>query len=378
MPHPESVEPGPARTALLNVRVLDGRRLTEPCTVVIDGGVIAPDNGTSGARTVDGSGMTLLPGLIDAHVHLHGPDTLARLASHGVTTALDMATWPPQLLAALRRVPDLTDIRSAGTPAIGAGGPHARIPGMAHDAIVRRPQEAGEFVAAQVSAGADYIKIVVEAPGEGGPDRETIDALVAAARTHGRKTVAHAATAGAYTMALDAGVDHVTHIPLDRLLEPGEIARMAGQGQVCIPTLTMMEGTAAARGNATAYRTARRNLAALHAAGVPILAGTDANTQPGVPFQVAHGESLHHELELLVDAGLTPAEALHSATALTARHFGLDDRGAITPGLRADLVLVDGDPLTDIRATRALHRIWCAGIEVTPAAVRTCRPEEAS
>ncbi|MFB6549450.1 amidohydrolase family protein [Streptomyces sp. NPDC056405] len=357
----------PARTAVRHVRVFDGRQLTEPRTVVINGSIISPDTSTAGAHTLDGTGLVLLPGLIDAHVHLHGPDTLARLASYGVTTALDMATWPPQLLASLRQVTDLTDIRSAGTPAIGDGGPHSHIPGMAQEAIVRSPQQAGEFVAAQVSAGADYIKIVAEAPGQGGPEQETIDALVAAARTHGRKTVAHAATAGAYTMALDAGVDFVTHIPIDRPLDPGDIARMAAAGQVCIPTLTVMQGTAAAGGAAPAYHTARRNLGALHTAGVPILAGTDANLQPGVPFQVEHGVSLHHELELLVDAGLAPVEALHAATALTARYFGLTDRGSVRPGLRADLLLVDADPLADIRATRAIHRIWCAGIEQTPA-----------
>ncbi|WP_306322806.1 MULTISPECIES: amidohydrolase family protein [unclassified Streptomyces] len=359
---------GPARTALLNVRVLDGRELTEPRTVVIDGDVISPRTETGGARLVDGTGMTLLPGLIDAHVHLHGADTLAALASHGVTTALDMATWPPQLLASLRRVPHLTDIRSAGTPAIGDGGPHARIPGMSEDAVVRGPVQAREFVAAQVAAGADYIKIVTEAPGEGGPDRETVDALVAAARAHGRKTVAHAASAGAYLMAFDTGVDLITHIPLDRPLDAAEATRMAVRGQVCVPTLTMMEGTAAARGIAPAYRNAVRSLAALRDAGVPILAGTDANTQAGVPFQVEHGASIHHELELLVEAGLTPADALRSATALPAEHFGLDDRGSVTPGLRADLILVEGNPLDDVRATRALRHIWCAGVEQAPAA----------
>ncbi|XVV37626.1 amidohydrolase family protein [Streptomyces sp. CA-100214] len=362
-----SAVPGPTRTALLHARVFDGRELTGPRTVVIDGGIVSPHTDTSGARLVDATGMTLLPGLIDAHVHLHGADTLAALAAHGVTTALDMATWPPRLLAALRRVPHLTDIRSAGTPAIGDGGQHARIPGMSEDAVVRGPRQAGEFVAAQVSAGADYIKIVAEAPGEGGPDQETLNALVAAARTHGRKTVAHAASAGAHLMAVEAGVDCVTHIPLDRPLDAGEAARMAALGQVCVPTLTMMEGTAAAMGVAPAYGNAVRSVAALRDAGVPILAGTDANAQPGAPFQVEHGASIHHELELLVAAGLTPAEALRSATVLPARHFGLEDRGSVAPGLRADLILVDGNPLADIGATRALRHIWCAGVAQVPA-----------
>lgn len=94
-------------------------------------------------------------------------------------------------------------------------------------------------------------------------------------------------------------------------------------------------------------------------------AGTDAFSAGFLPEPVLHGDSLHHELALLVDAGLSTVEALRSATALAARHFGLADRGAITPGLRADLVLLGGDPLADISATRTIERVWCAGVEVS-------------
>ena len=73
--------------------------------------------------------------------------------------------------------------------------------------------------------------------------------------------------------------------------------------------------------------------------------------------------SLHDELELLVAAGLSTVEALRAVTVLPAKHFGLTDRGAIRPGLRADLVLLDGDPVADIRATRAICRVWCAGVD---------------
>jgi imidazolonepropionase-like amidohydrolase len=112
-----------------------------------------------------------------------------------------------------------------------------------------------------------------------------------------------------------------------------------------------------------AYAVSARGVGVLHAAGVPILAGTDANNTPGVPYQPAFGASLHDELALLVDAGLTTAAALRAATSLPAKHFGLSDRGAVEPGLRADLVLVDGDPLADISATRAIRQVWLAGVE---------------
>ncbi|KAA2253843.1 amidohydrolase family protein [Solihabitans fulvus] len=360
-PHAQSdAEAG--RTALRDVRVFDGRELSPPRTVVIDGGVIGTD--ASGARVVEAGGAVLLPGLIDAHIHLYDRDSLRRLRDHGVTTGLDMATWSLELLASLRGIPGLTDIRSAGTAALGPGGQHAKFPGVPADAIVLDPEQARRFVDTRVAEGSDYLKIVAEAPGQGGPDQSVLDALTAAAHAHGRKVVVHATNTDAYSMARAAGADLITHAPLDRPLSAEEAAAVAAEGRVVIPTLTMMEGVAAATGRSFAAATG--SVAALHRAGVPILAGTDANSQPGVPFQVAHGESLHHELELLVAAGLSTLDALRAATVLPARHFGLDDRGAIEPGLRADLVLVDGDPLADIRATRAVRTVWCGGVEHSP------------
>ena len=83
------------KTAITNVRVFDGHRLSEVCTIAFDDGVIAKDV-SDASDVVDGKGGVLLPGLIDAHVHLHGEETLKQLARWGVTTALDMATWPAE------------------------------------------------------------------------------------------------------------------------------------------------------------------------------------------------------------------------------------------------------------------------------------------
>jgi imidazolonepropionase-like amidohydrolase len=104
-------------------------------------------------------------------------------------------------------------------------------------------------------------------------------------------------------------------------------------------------------------RNAAQSAAALARAGVPLLAGTDCTS-----FGPVHGAGFHHELLMLTMAGLTPEQALTAATSLTARHFGLADRGRIAPGLRADLLLVDGDPTTDITATRAIADVWRGGV----------------
>ncbi|GGM94522.1 hypothetical protein GCM10011609_35020 [Lentzea pudingi] len=86
------------RTVITRVRVFDGQQVTEPRTVVVEDGIIRADLDTAGARVVDADGSVLLPGLIDSHVHLSDLQALEQFAAHGVTTALDMGTWPPSLV----------------------------------------------------------------------------------------------------------------------------------------------------------------------------------------------------------------------------------------------------------------------------------------
>jgi imidazolonepropionase-like amidohydrolase len=346
------------KIALNNVRVFDGRQLRGPTTVVIEGGIVGGDS--AGARIVDAGGATLLPGLIDAHVHLLTEGHLQKLADFGVTTALDMGAWPPAMIDSLRNRTGMADIRSAGIPATTAGSNHSHLPGWPAEEMVEGPWRATQFVTDRIAEGADYIKLIIDTLG---PDQATLDALVVASHRHGKLTVAHATTTAAYDMALRAGVDMITHAPLDRRLTESAVGRLVAQKCVVIPTLTVMKGVVGRGGGAVNYESARDSVGELHRAGVPILAGTDANAGPGIPFSPRHGESLHDELELLVDAGLTAVEALRAATVLPAKHFGLSDRGAIEPGRRADLVLIDGDPIADIRATRQIRRVWCAGVE---------------
>ena len=341
------------KTVLTGVRVFDGAALTGPTTVVVDGPLIGAD--ATGAEIVDAAGATLLPGLFDAHVHLLTPDDLRALYVHGVTTALDMACWPRERVDSFRgQVPD---VRSAGLPAIGPGGNHAKMPGMPGEAILTAPGQAAEFVARRVAEGSDYVKVVVEGDLL---DQATIDAVVASGKAHGKLTVAHASSVDAYQRAVRAGADVITHVPRDGVLDASTVANMAEQGQIAVPTLTMMAALTTKIG-AAGYAFSRDSVAALHAAGVPILAGTDAFSAPMLPVPVVQGASLHEELVLLVEAGLSESDALRAATALPARYFGFADRGAVREGLRADLVLVDGDPTVDIAATAKIRRVWAAG-----------------
>ncbi|KAL3489542.1 hypothetical protein BJX62DRAFT_239073 [Aspergillus germanicus] len=348
----------PPITALTNVRVFDGHTISDPSTVVLDGGVVGtPD--LIPTKVIDTQGAILLPGLIDAHIHLHGISDLVRMAQYGVTTALDMGTWPHERLKSLRGQKGMTDIRACGLAATAPGSVHSRIPTLPREALVANAAEAEQFVLDRIAEGADYIKVVADVPG---PDQVTLDALVATAHRHGKRVIAHAVSRVATRMAQAAGVDFITHAPLDGVMSGEEIQQMVAGQRVSVPTLVMMKGVAQKLNRD--FDAACKTVAALHSAGVPILVGTDANNAPGVPAAVPHGVSLHDELELLVACGLSTAEVLRAATSLPAEYFGLCDRGVIRPGYRADLILIGRDPIEDIRATRLIQRVWIAGQEI--------------
>ncbi|GAA2679120.1 amidohydrolase family protein [Nonomuraea recticatena] len=392
------------RTLIRNVRVFDGV-LTIPRTeVLIEDDRLAAYDGGRADLEIDGAGATLLPGLIDAHTHTFDGD-LAQALRFGVTTELDMFCLPGNLarqrrLAAERD--DVADLRSSGILATAPGGHPSQIMEATSgqdlgDAVgafdtVADAGQAKAFVEARLAEGADYLKIVIDSGHVAGLDLpvlapDVVAALVEAGHAAGLMAIAHAVTTEDAVVALDAGVDGLAHLVTDPL--PQEVAaRIAAQDVFVVSTLTYFEAVTGDPSGAELVRDERigsllpaqaraaldrdpsvvpvhpdgvRNAvqaaAALHRAGVALLAGTDAN-----PWAPLHGASMHREVLLLTEAGLSPAEALAAATSVPARRFGLADRGRIAPGFRADLLLVEGDPTTDITATRAIREIWRRGV----------------
>ncbi|MER7734562.1 amidohydrolase family protein [Streptomyces erythrochromogenes] len=385
-----------SRTRIHNVRVFDGERTLDATTadeVVLDGGLVTEvGSGAHGPfdAEFDGRGGTLLPGLVDAHTHVFD-GSLAEALRHGVTTELDMFC-PPRPLARHRRLAaardDVADLRSAGILATAPGGHPLQLlkdlPGDVLDPadipefdFVTDPAQAPAFVAARRAEGSDYLKLVIDDGATHDTDLPSMtlpvaQALTAAAHAAGLRVVAHAITAAEAHRALDAGVDGLAHVWAD--LAPGDprsrrlAERIRAQGAFAVSTLVWFETLTARRTPAPGgcahpgdLANAVGALRALHAAGAAVLAGTDAN-----PFAPAHGAALHRELQLLTEAGLGAEEALAAATAVPARHFGLTDRGRIAPGLRADLLLTEGDPTRDVHALAAPTAVWRGGIRTTP------------
>jgi imidazolonepropionase-like amidohydrolase len=360
--------------AITNVKVFDGNALTGERTVVIDNGVIS--DATTADTIVDGQHGTLLPGFIDCHVHLSNLADLEQGTQWGCTTMLDMGSPSMAWTDSLRHRHGLADIRGPGNVASAPEGTQITRMGYPASSGVTDPADARRFVSDRIAEGADYIKVIVEDPrvmGSAALDSPTIAALVEAAHRAGLKAIAHVTTITALKMATEAGVDILTHAPVDADVDDTLARSIATRGIASVPTLIMMrtvtgiaEMTARRRASGldVDYAHARSTVSAFHRAGVNVLAGTDAYRGPAAPASIQHGEGFHDELGLLVEAGLTPVEALRSATVLPAEFFGFTDRGIIEPGRRADLLLVDGDPTRDITSTRAIQHVWAAGVQV--------------
>jgi len=340
-----------------DVRLFDGERVTEHLNVVVRDGVIAQvgraeDAVPAGAQVVDGRGRTLLPGLIDAHVHL-SDDTEADLRQSlalGVTTNLDMwnggARFERIKILRAADAPDVADVRTAGFGATAPGGHPSQMGGGAFPTITDSA-EAQAFVDARIAEGSDYIKIVYDdlsSLGRKQPmlDKRTLKAVVDATHARGKLAVVHILSEWQARDAIEAGADGLAHLFTGATVSP-DFAQLAASRHVfVVPTLTVLFGSCgqsisarissdssirpyirpAVRGRAamsfppragTSCEATREAVQQLARAGVPILTGTDAPS-PGQTY----GASVHGELELLVAAGLAPVQALTGATSAAA------------------------------------------------------------
>lgn len=349
-------------TAITNVTVFDGTDLSDPRTIVIRGGRIASENSCAeeeAHETIDGTGHTLLPGLIDSHFHPDSVEHLEEATRYGVTTGVIMACPIPHLCASLHGHVGVTKVILASTPGAAVNSIHGRLLGLNVSTALGNAStsDASNWVYKQISFGAALIKLVAETPGL---DQATLSAATAAAHDRGLVVACHAADYNSVQQALVAGVDQIHHVPLDRALDAKAVAHFDNMSTISVPTLIMMNKTAETI-PALNFNTSLTSARALHQSNITMLVGTDANAQKLAPGHPAFGQGMHDELELLVEAGLEPLQALRSATKLAAEVWGLHDRGRVEAGMVADLLLVDGDPSRNIAATRQIRKVWVGG-----------------
>ena len=433
---------GDAARAQVPVTVFEGARLITgeggtpiaDSTVVVESGrimavgrrgeVMVPP----GAARVELSGKTVMPALVDAHVHMgyrrgldfgqtnytreNLTDTLNRFAYYGVAAILEAGTARSDLVYDLRReMPSgaalfRTAGRGFGMPDAGPGGP------MRDSAYgVSTEAEARKYVEELAAKKVDMIKIWVD-------DRNgtvaklkpnLYRAIIDEAHKHNIHVFAHVLELADVKDLVRAGIDGFAHMPRDKevddellgllrqrpdvffqqtlwgerrsfyngkpawLDEPllretfsAEELRLLGEQFTPKPNMTPQEAQAEERAHARAAMNLR-NIAKLSGAGVLLALGTDTGGVSGGQY---FGLGSHIELELLVTkGGLTPMQAILAGTRNSARVLGLDQLGTIAAGKSADLLVLDADPLDNIANTRRINRVYLRGQEVPRAAL---------
>jgi imidazolonepropionase-like amidohydrolase len=390
------------RTLIRRVAVFDGIGAARQSRMaaVIDGDQIVwvgrqEDSPSDADETVDGEGLTLVPGLIDCHTHLmmgyrsepgsgtagvdeevwrHGVANAQRSLDAGVTAARDLG-WRTAAVVDLARAVERGEVSGpeivAAARFIAPRGGY--IAGMARE--VDSVEDARRAAEEQVRDGARVLKAIASpVPPRSGErpvsDSFGVDALRAVAEVAhaaGLKVTVHAHGLAGARDAVAAGVDCIEH---GYRLDGVTIGAMAEKGTWLVPTMVAMEAAQApnwAPGSPdeAARRARERWEAAIdavrttHRAGVRIATGTDS-------FGIVPIEALHREISLLVSlGGLTPTEALRAATSAAASLIGIDDRtGTIAGGMRADLVLVEGDPTADPECLGRIRGVWRRGVRV--------------
>ena len=352
------------RTVIRAPRMLDVRtgEMKRDAIVVVESGRIrsvafgahAPASSDS---VITLANQTLLPGLIDAHVHLAigGPPRANALADlrAGFTTIVDLGARTTRLA----RIKDSINAGQIEGPRVLAAGlwigrqggvcefNGLGIPGGV-DAYRARVRE-------NVEHGAELIKACVSGwpadafanPGGYEMPDSVLRAIVDESRRLQRKVIAHDISIGGVRAALAAGVAGLAHAAY---VDSATAAQMRAQGMFMIPTLTTL-----ASDTSTGSRALIEATRIAHRAGVSLVFGTDGGVLP-------HGQNAA-EFESLTRAGLSPLDAIRTATINAARAFSLDSLGAIAPGMLADLVGVEGDPLAGVAALRQVRFVMSRG-----------------
>jgi imidazolonepropionase-like amidohydrolase len=409
---------GAAPAAAETVVIHAGRLIADPSRPAAGPSTITVDNGRivsvaegltpppAGARLVDLSTKTVLPGLIDTHVHISGEpggdyrdeavqsDEFTTLigaqnalitARAGFTTVRDLGS-PSQVGFALRRataegrIPG-PRILSSG-PAISIIGGHGDVSGFRPEVVAvlgaNNTCTGAEACAARVREfsrnGADVIKFTAtggvlsqQARGLGQhfTDPE-MKAIVDTAHGLGLKVAAHAHSARGIEAAARAGVDSIEH---GTFADAAAIRAMKASGSSLVPTLMAFTGIRERLGKGVytpqVEAKVRETLSevgkaarAARAAGVPVVFGTDAAVYE-------HGRNAQEFALMVEHAGMTPAEAIASATTGAARLLGMErEIGRIAPGYSADLIAVTGDPLRDVRTLEHVDYVMVRGVTI--------------
>ena len=357
--HAAVLEPGSGDRTEGQTVLVAGDRIV---AVGADGTVGLPE----GTISIDAGGRTLLPGLVDSHVHARSAD-LAAYVDEGITTVRNLWGFTGLLEGAAALVRDGVVGPTIESASPGVDGPGSPWP---QTQLITDPQAADGLVSRLKGEGWRWLKVYSHL------DAPAFDAVADAADAHGIRFLGHVPFSVPLQHALDRGMLSIEHLtgyelalggqgstPTDRWASasleemPALATATATAGTWNCPTMTVVRALLQGPATTEASRRRRALVGALNTAGARLLAGTDSGIDVTAP-----GTSLHDELLELVASGLGPLEALRAATTAPAEFLGrVGEIATVSAGARADLVLVDGDPRTDVAVLRHPRAVMLRG-----------------
>ena len=428
---PESAAPASSAVVYDGATLIDGTGLpaTEAARLVVDQGAViavgpqAEIEMPSGATVVDLSGKTVMPALVNLHGHVgfqrgltydaanytreNIVDHLNRYAYFGVGVIVSLGTDAGDVWSEIRRDQEAGSL--GGARLFTAGRGLAR-PNAGPGAAALRPSAYGVaseddgrgYVQELAARGVSFVKIWVD---DRGGSVEKLEpalyrAIIDEAHRHDLAVIAHVFYHDDAEELVAAGVDGFAHLVRDREMDDALVAAIVERGVFVMPNIGISErgrhtepppwlsssilaetvapdvlaraadafasrATDAAERAARSYEQMERSLAKLHAAGASLVLGSDSGVQDHF-----YGLSAHRELELMVAAGLSPMDAIVTATSRSAERLGLDDSGRLAPGSRADFIVLDASPMDDVTNTRRIADVYLGGTAVDRGALR--------
>lgn len=319
---------------------------------------------------IDAQGKFLMPGLIDSHIHTYKYlEFLTKASSYGVTTLLEMGNREREVTDLNKSHHEMAHVLSCYLPMAAPESSFSSRMRYPKETIIKDPDSGRKFVRKMIDWGADYIKIIMEEPGVKFPE-EIGRAICDESHKYNKKVIAHTTSIESFKQGLKFGLDVMTHMPMNAEM-PGEIiSSVKEQGITLVPTIVMMENSANVihkkNPNAPVNRDiAVSNLRKFLKSGVSVIAGSDSTERdPDPPSEVEYRISLLRELQNQQESGMNNLDCLISATSAPAKFFEQNDIGILEPGRRADILLIDGNPIEDISDIYKINSVWLEGNKI--------------
>ena len=354
-----------------NVKLFDGENLYENATILVDSNKVKEVIKTNktefeGENIIDGKGFTLTPGFINAHVHAFNKEQTKEAVRSGVLTLLDLFSTQPKRSDSLRVLGNTYKqyayYYSAGATVTVEGGNGAQFGPVP---LVKDVEGIPKFISDRIDEGSDYIKLIIERGDSAYKiptlNNEMIKKAIEETKKNNVVSVAHITWRSDAIKAASYGIDGFAHLwSRDSSEITQQDLKLLKESKIfIIPTVLVWKKANESNWRKVNINLMKQELLRVYKAGIPILAGTDPPNH-----DINYGSDLFKELELFVESGISEIDALRSATSNISRAFNLKGKGFIKEGLPADLVLIEGDPTTNIKDVYSIVRVWKNGNEI--------------